>query len=532
MKPFADSDLEVSSIEDLFNIPDNLKENALEHLEIKNSILYLWFFAKDKDFNVTKFKEQIKKKWLESFLKRAEEKISSKKFEEAIILLDIALKLIKDNKTLYKKRGYCKEQIGKIKEAIMDYTHAIDLDTKDSDLYPMRCEAYCKIKKYADAAGDCKRALGFNPRNLELSKKMEFLFNKIIIDNKIKFGDKAFSTIEELSHAIDSDRPIGINYLSSGIIEKWLTIISPPKAKEIAAISASDLTDESKISKTIFKLNPSIPCMIDSTNSISSVKELCDLLRDQPTQIFEQLTNKNSDLYNWLEIVHNDYFKKVKVILDKADKNLFLNNTKSNQELIPDIYLTLCGDKIKPFPGEDYEISEVDDILNIHNNYKSKVLKQLKDKNSIIYKWLFTKNIHQNFKQDWESSSKTWQDFCDHLMGKQYVEEFRKKRGNLREWGIACIILILVIMLIIKVDPIPGYEFFILLNLLVIIWLIKLMISRKNSSERELFVVFILGLVATCGIALLPLSIFWRKYKGLRIYKSSFIDSNILSERV
>ena len=417
VKPFADSDLEVSSIEDLFNIPDNLKEKALEHLEIKNSILYLWLSAKDKNFNITKIKEDIKKRLLESFLSRAEEKISSKKFEEAILLLDSAIKLNPNNDILFIRRGYSKDQIGKIEEAIVDYTRAINSGTKDPDLYIKRIDAYCKIHKYAKAIDSCKLALKWMPDNPELTKKMELLLTKVMSGDKIKFGDQTISSIEKLSQAIDSDRYTAIQYLSCGIIDQWLTRISSPLAEEIAAIKNSGSSDEAKISKTIFKLNPSMLCRIDDSDTVTSVKELSDLLRYRPTLVFKQLLNQNSDLYNWLEINHNDYFKKVKVFLDTANKNLLLINAKTNQEIITDIYLTLCGDKIKPFPGEDYEISEVDDIVNIHNDYTGKVLKQLRDKNSIIYKWLLSKDIPEGFEQDWEAVQKTWENLIEILSG-------------------------------------------------------------------------------------------------------------------
>jgi len=237
----------------------------------------------------------------------------------------------------------------------------------------------------------------------------------------LKFGEKTISTIDELVMAIDADRELGKKYLMRGMFEQWAMKFDESLANDIIDIKELKNDDSEKLSILLFTLDPSKPCIIDKDDSISSTNDLLNLLRNKSdlmaSLIFKE---KKSDLYLWLDL----HYKELSDQFNKAAENYAKGkNVSKRVSIISNIYLSLAGDRIKPFSNDDYEVSDVNDVINIPMDYREKVVNQLKNQDSILYIWLLAKNIPSNFVNAWGSIENSWDNLIEILLGK--VEYFK-----------------------------------------------------------------------------------------------------------
>ncbi len=61
--------------------------------------------------------------------------------------------------------GYTAVENGKYKDAIVNYTKAIQLDSSFSEAFRYRATAYCYLKNYTEALADFDRAIKLDPED-------------------------------------------------------------------------------------------------------------------------------------------------------------------------------------------------------------------------------------------------------------------------------------------------------------------------------------------------------------------------------
>ncbi len=70
-----------------------------------------------------------------------------------------------DNQYYWIYKGYTAVENGKYKEAITNYTKAIQLDSSFAEAFRYRATAYCYLKSYNEALADFDRAVKLDPED-------------------------------------------------------------------------------------------------------------------------------------------------------------------------------------------------------------------------------------------------------------------------------------------------------------------------------------------------------------------------------
>ena len=100
-----------------------------------------------------------------NFYEKGLDDFKLKKYEDAIINFNKAIKLQNDFFNSFRYRGESKSKIGKYKEAIKDLDKAINLEPNLSYLYFIRGRIKDSLFKYAEAIKDCNEAITLDPNN-------------------------------------------------------------------------------------------------------------------------------------------------------------------------------------------------------------------------------------------------------------------------------------------------------------------------------------------------------------------------------
>ena len=66
---------------------------------------------------------------------------------------------------LYRMQAFTRLEEGKVEEALLDYSRAIDMDNKNATLYSLRARTYESRSRYEEALEDCSRAIELCPQN-------------------------------------------------------------------------------------------------------------------------------------------------------------------------------------------------------------------------------------------------------------------------------------------------------------------------------------------------------------------------------
>lgn len=247
----------------------------------------------------------------------------------------------------------------------------------------------------------------------------------------LKFGDRTLSSMEEVVAAVDSDRETAKKILMRAELEKWAARSGFDRlSDEITAIRESDVSDDLKVSTLLYLLEPHLPCRIDGKTKLKNINDFIDILRRDPESMATLiLEEKKSDLYPWLDTID----KKITPLIREQVSNYKREGDQSKRlSVVSNIYLSFADDKIKPFADNDYEMSGVDDLINIPKDLRSKAVSELINRNSILYTWLRRQEIPQSFEMDWISMDKTWNNLTEILSGNiEYIRE-RKIREVLR----------------------------------------------------------------------------------------------------
>jgi len=205
----------------------------------------------------------------------------------------------------------------------------------------------------------------------------------------LKFGDKEINSIDGLVEAINNNRELGKKYLMRGMFEEWAKKFDESLANDIIDVKELDVDDYEKIAILLFKLDPSLPCRISDDIIINNINEILELLRNRPDFMGDIILDKEpSDFYPWLNVHYtelSEQFDRVSLNYNKDTK------TSGKLSVISNLYISLAGDRIKPFPHDDYEISSLEDLKKIPAKYIEKVVELSKNKESILFNWLASK---------------------------------------------------------------------------------------------------------------------------------------------
>jgi len=143
-----------------------------------------------------------------------------KKYNDAIYILDDLISRKPHYHQSYVLRGDVYLAINQPKDALKDYTKAIEIRHKNSDYYYARSKAYEKLKKYDNAIEDIQIAIELNPLNPDLLlQKASLLYDnedkaqaKQIVNNYLEyFGEdtkaiylagKCFYSSDDFKNAI------------------------------------------------------------------------------------------------------------------------------------------------------------------------------------------------------------------------------------------------------------------------------------------------------------------------------------------
>jgi len=250
----------------------------------------------------------------------------------------------------------------------------------------------------------------------------------------LKFGNRTLNSMEEVAAAIDSDRELAKKVLMRAELEKWASRSGFDRlSDDITAIRESDIDDDLKVSTLLYLLEPNLPCRIDDKTKLKKINDFIDILRRDPeTMASLILEEKKSDLYPWLDTID----KEITPLIREQVANYKKEGDKTKRiSIVSNIYLSFAGDKIKPFADDDYEMSGVNDLIKIPKGSREKALKELMNRNSILYIWLRRQEVPESFEMDWGSMDKTWSNLMEILSGNvEYIRE-RKIKEALRITG-------------------------------------------------------------------------------------------------
>ncbi len=248
----------------------------------------------------------------------------------------------------------------------------------------------------------------------------------------LKFGSRSLMSMEEIVAAIDSDRDTAKKILMRAELEKWAARSGFDRlSDEITAIRESEMKDDQKVSTLLYLLEPALPCRIDGKKTVKTIDEFIDLLRKEPeTMAALILEERKSDIYPWFNTID----KEITPLIRKHAANFRREGNQSKRlSVVSNIYLSFAGGKIKPFPDDDYEVSGVDDIINMPSGYRKKVISELANRNSILYIWLSEHKARGTFGMDWDSMDKTWSNLTEILSGNIDTIRERKIKEALRQ---------------------------------------------------------------------------------------------------
>ncbi|HEY1065356.1 MAG TPA: tetratricopeptide repeat protein, partial [Pirellulales bacterium] len=167
---------------------------------------------------------------LDPYFDRADALIKEEKWKEAIQEYTHILSEAPDDPDALSLRAYCRLQIGKLTEAAIDASRAIELDPRLIDALLTRAEIMEKTGSEGDALVDYERMLELDPYDVTaLARSIETLATSR--DPSLRNGDLAIELSEKLCVETNWKDPLGLLMLASSYAEnddyknavKWAT---------------------------------------------------------------------------------------------------------------------------------------------------------------------------------------------------------------------------------------------------------------------------------------------------------------------
>jgi|GEM_PF-3300201 len=105
---------------------------------------------------------------IEQLLHQANNEITVRNYEHALVILDKVLGLKPNYAIAYSHRGFVYAMLDNYEQAITDLTQAIVLEPKDRDAFTNRATMYSELKQYKQAIQDYTQAITLKPDSLML----------------------------------------------------------------------------------------------------------------------------------------------------------------------------------------------------------------------------------------------------------------------------------------------------------------------------------------------------------------------------
>ena len=123
-----------------------------------------------------------------------------KRYEDAIIYYEKAIKINNSIEVLYSNKGTCEKKLEKYKEAIRDYKKALEINPKNTKNLNRLASVYIIVGNLGEAKMTQQKALNFEPNNSEYKEQMGTI-EKIIEDEqkmREKINEQKFDEAEEI----------------------------------------------------------------------------------------------------------------------------------------------------------------------------------------------------------------------------------------------------------------------------------------------------------------------------------------------
>ncbi len=123
-----------------------------------------------------------------------------KRYDDAIIYYEKAIKINNSIEVLYSNKGTCEKKLEKYKEAIRDYKKALEINPKNTKNLNRLASVYIIVGNLGEAKMTQQKALNFEPNNSEYKEQMGNI-EKIIEDEqkmREKINEQKFDEAEEI----------------------------------------------------------------------------------------------------------------------------------------------------------------------------------------------------------------------------------------------------------------------------------------------------------------------------------------------
>ena len=123
-----------------------------------------------------------------------------KRYDDAIIYYEKAIKINNSIEVLYSNKGTCEKKLEKYKEAIRDYKKALEINPKNTKNLNRLASVYIIVGNLGEAKMTQQKALNFEPNNSEYKEQMGTI-EKIIEDEqkmREKINEQKFDEAEEI----------------------------------------------------------------------------------------------------------------------------------------------------------------------------------------------------------------------------------------------------------------------------------------------------------------------------------------------
>ncbi len=163
----------------------------------------------------------------ESYHSQGEQKYAAKKYKNAIVKFNKALKLNLEHVRAYYKRGRTKYKLDDYKGAIDDYTSAIKLNLEHARAYYNRGIAKYDINDYANAINDYTHAIKIDPKDADFYNSRgvakfrlsESKYNSDDVEKALHLYQEA---IDDWTQTINIDPEDATAYYNRGIVKSKL----------------------------------------------------------------------------------------------------------------------------------------------------------------------------------------------------------------------------------------------------------------------------------------------------------------------
>jgi serine/threonine protein kinase len=235
-------------------------------------------------------------------------------------------------------------------------------------------------------------------------------------------SDLTIDTLEGMAKAISYDHDPGKKYLYRGMLEDWVKNYDQSLALRIGDLKEKygELkTQEYGLIRLLYLLDPGLPLVLEDRTEIKNIADYNNYFKSDPDKLSKQLRSQYSVIHAWfLENGLEDYSKNI-LTLSKS--------LKSDKRFINIILLTNQGENFHPFEGtltamQDLVISKPSDLFDLPTEYRSYILAQMEDFDSILSIWLEKNTVPESMDRWFKGIfDHNWDNFRDIFSGNKIL---------------------------------------------------------------------------------------------------------------